>query len=403
MDPLAFRLNNIIKPHTENIMSKAWSEGREARGEMIETNALREAAIQGAAAVGWAQKYGNPNWHTVAGAPHLRRGIGVAFLMQGSGIPNLDMAAASIKMNDDGSFNLMMGATDLGTGSDTVLGQIAAEVLGCTLDALIIRSSDTDVTPFDKGAYASSTTYISGGAVARAAEDVARQIKAVAADMTGIPADEISLRHNFAWLGTPPPPPSSQSPIPNPQGWSANHSLSFRDIAIYATHQQDQHQIMGNASFISPVSPPPFAAQFAEVTVDTETGQTTVDNLLIALDSGTIINPLTAGGQSDGGMHQALGYALTEELVYDEAGRTLNPRFDDYRVFRADESPPMETLFVQTFEPSHPVGVKSVAEIVVNGVAPAVINAIYDATGVMMTRTPVTPERLWRALREAQG
>jgi putative selenate reductase molybdopterin-binding subunit len=316
--------------------------------------------------------------------------------MQGSGIPNLDMAAASIKMNDDGSFNLMIGATDLGTGSDTVLGQIAAEVLGCTLDALIIRSSDTDVTPFDKGAYASSTTYISGGAVARAAEDVARQIKAVAEDMTGVPADDITLRYNYAWLGTP-PPTNPQFPV------TGSHSLSFRDIAIYATHQQNQHQIMGTASFISPVSPPPFGAQFAEVTVDIETGQTTVDNLLIALDSGTIINPLTAGGQSDGGQHQALGYALTEELVYDEAGRTLNPRFDDYRVFRADESPPMETLFVQTFEPSHPVGVKSVAEIVVNGVAPAVINAIYDATGVMMTRTPVTPERLWRALREAKG
>ncbi len=397
MDPLAFRLNNIIKPHTENIMSKAWSEGREAHGEMIETNALREAAIQGAAAVGWAQKYGNPLWHTVSGAPHLRRGIGVAFLMQGSGIPNLDMAAASIKMNDDGSFNLMIGATDLGTGSDTVLGQIAAEVLGCTLDKLIIRSSDTDVTPFDKGAYASSTTYISGGAVARAAEDVARQIKAVAEDMTGIPADDITLRHNYAWLGQP------SAVSFQPSAVSDQQSISFRDIAMYATHKQNQHQIMGNASFISPVSPPPFAAQFAEVTVDTETGQTTVDNLLIALDSGTIINPLTAGGQSDGGMHQALGYALTEELVYDEAGRTLNPRFDDYRVFRADESPPMETLFVQTFEPSHPVGVKSVAEIVVNGVAPAVINAIYDATGVMMTRTPVTPERLWRALREAKG
>jgi putative selenate reductase molybdopterin-binding subunit len=392
MDPLAFRLNNIIKPHTENIMSKAWSEGREAHGEMIETNALREAAIQGAAEVGWAQKYGNPHWHTVPGAPHLRRGIGVAFLMQGSGIPNLDMAAASIKMNDDGSFNLMIGATDLGTGSDTVLGQIAAEGLGCTLDALIIRSSDTDVTPFDKGAYASSTTYISGGAVARAAEDVARQIKAVAEDMTGVPADEISLREGRAWL-------SGAALLSR----ALADSLSFRDIAMYALHKQNQHQIMGHASFISPVSPPPFAAQFAEVTVDTQTGQTTVDNLLIALDSGTIINPLTAGGQSDGGMHQALGYALTEELIYDEAGRTVNPRFDDYRVFRADESPPMETLFIETFEPSHPVGVKSVAEIVVNGVAPAVINAIYDATGVMMTRTPVTPERLWRALRGAKG
>jgi putative selenate reductase molybdopterin-binding subunit len=383
-DPLDFRLKNIIAPHTENIMSKTWSEGREAHGEIIETNALREAAVQGAAAINWYQKYGNPRWHVVPGKPYQRRGIGVAFLMQGSGIPNLDMGAASIKMNDDGSFNLMMGATDLGTGSDTVLGQIAAEVLGCTMDRLIIRSSDTDVTPFDKGAYASSTTYISGGAVARAAEEVAQQIRAVAAEMSGGEAAAFTLKGNRAWH-------------------EDGGSLGFDEIARYALHTQNQHQIMGHASFVSPVSPPPFAAQFAEVTVDLETGQATVDNLLIASDSGQIVNPLTASGQAEGGMHQALGYALTEELIYDEQGRTVNPRFDDYRVFRADESPPMQTLFIETFEPSHPVGVKSVAEIVVNGVAPAVINAIYDATGLMMRQTPVTPERLWRALQiEAQ-
>ncbi len=379
-DPLEFRLKNIIAPQTENIMSKVWSEGREARGEIIETNALRQAAQQGAAAVGWYTKYGNPSWHNVPGQPHLRRGIGVAFLMQGSGIPNLDMAAASIKMNDDGSFNLMMGATDLGTGSDTVLGQIAAEVLGCALDDLIIRSSDTDVTPFDKGAYASSTTYISGGAVARAAEEVARQIKAVAAEMVGGTLDDFALKEGRVWR-------------------TDGLSLTLRDIALHALHTHNQHQIMGHASFVSPVSPPPFAAQFAEVTVDIETGQTVVDNLLIALDSGQIINPLTASGQAEGGMHQALGYALTEELIYDSRGVTLNPRLDDYRVFRADESPPMETIFVETFESSHPVGAKSVAEIVVNGVAPAVINAIYDATGIVAQRTPVTPERLWRLLQ----
>jgi len=380
IDPLKFRLDNIIEPQTENIMSKAWSEGREAHGEVIETCALREAATQGAAAVDWYGKFGNPDWHVVMGQPHLRRGIGVAFLMQGSGIPNLDMAAASIKMNDDGSFNLMMGATDLGTGSDTILGQIAAEVLGCGLDDLIIRSSDTDVTPFDKGAYASSTTYISGGAVARAAEDVARQIKAVAADMAGGEPDDYSLKERRVWRDD-------------------GASLSFREIALFSLHTENQHQIMGHASFVSPVSPPPFAAQFAEVTVDIKTGQTTVDNLLIAMDSGQIINPLTASGQAEGGMHQALGYALTEELVYDDQGRNLNPRFDDYRVFRADETPPMQTLFIETFEPSHPVGAKSVAEIVVNGVTPAVLNAIYDATGTMLKRTPVTPERLWKALR----
>jgi len=381
MDPLEFRLRNIVAPHSENIMSKVWSEGREAHGEMIETNALREAATQGAAAVGWHQKYGHPGWHRVPGAPHLRRGIGVAFLMQGSGIPNLDMGAAAVKMQLDGTFILLVGATDLGTGSDTVLAQIAAEVLGCSLTDLVVSSSDTDFTPFDKGAYASSTTYVSGAAAARAAEDVARQIRAVAADMLGLPPESFVLKNRAALA---------------PDGTG----VTFAEIARFAFHAQNQHQIIGHASFVSPVSPPPFAAQFAEVTVDTETGQTVVDRLLIALDSGVIVNPLTASGQSEGGMHQALGYALSEELLYDDQGRTLNPHFDDYRIFRADETPPLETIFVETFEPSHPMGVKSVAEIVVNGVAPAVINAIYDATGVMMARTPVTPERLWRALSD---
>jgi putative selenate reductase molybdopterin-binding subunit len=381
MDPLEFRLKNIIEPNTENIMSKVWSEGREAKGEMIVTNALREAATQGAAAVGWYQKYGNPEWHTVPGKPHLKRGIGVVFLMQGSGIPNLDMGAATIKMNDDGSFNLMMGATDLGTGSDTVLGQIAAEILGCSLGDLIITSSDTDTTPFDVGAYASSTTYISGGAVARAAEQVAAQIKAVAAEMFGIDSKKLSLHDGAAWT-------------------AKGRSVTFREIAMHALHRHDQHQIMGQGSFISPVSPPPFAAQFAEVTVDTETGQVTTDRLLIAMDSGQIINPLTASGQAEGGMLQALGYGLTEELIYDAEGNTVNPRFDDYRVLRADEAPPMETIFVETFEPSHPVGAKSVAEIVVNGAAPAVLNAVYDATGVMLKQVPITPERMWHALHE---
>ncbi len=381
MDPLAFRLKNIIEPHTENLMSKVWSEGREAHGEMIETMALREAAAQGAAAIGWDEKFGNEAWHTVPGKPHLRRGIGVAFLMQGSGIPNLDMGAASIKMNDDGTFNLLMGATDLGTGSDTVLAQIAAEVLGCTLDRVIVYSSDTDMTPFDVGAYASSTTYVSGGAAARAAEKVAQQIREVAAEMLGESPEAFTLKNNMAYL---------------PDGTS----LTYRDIALYAIHQSNQHQIMGQASFVSPVGPPPFAAQFAEVTVDTETGQVTCDRMLIALDSGQVVNPLTASGQAEGGMLQAVGYGLTEELVYDKEGRTVNPRFDDYRVFRADESPALETIFVETFEPSHPVGVKSVAEIVVNG-APAIINAVYDATGVMIPDTPLTPEKVWRALKQA--
>jgi putative selenate reductase molybdopterin-binding subunit len=156
---------------------------------------------------------------------------------------------------------------------------------------------------------------------------------------------------------------------------------------------------MGMASYVSPSSPPPFAAQFAEVTVDTETGAVTVDKLVMAVDSGVIVNPLTASGQVEGGMAQALGYALCEEMVYDEKGRARERDFGDYHIFRADEMPELETIFVETFEPTHPFGVKAVAEIPMDGVAPAVANAVLDAVGVNVDENPVTPEKVWKALK----
>ncbi|MEJ5199199.1 MAG: molybdopterin cofactor-binding domain-containing protein, partial [Anaerolineae bacterium] len=164
-------------------------------------------------------------------------------------------------------------------------------------------------------------------------------------------------------------------------------------------HHRNQHQIMAVGSWMSPDSPPPFAAQFAEVTVDTETGQVTVDRLAMVLDCGMIVNPATATGQVEGGMTQALGYALCEEMAFDEHGRLINPRFGDYRIFTADEMPEMQVRFIQTYEPTHPFGVKAVAEIPLDGVGPAVANAVYDALGVQITALPLTPERVWRALR----
>ncbi len=150
---------------------------------------------------------------------------------------------------------------------------------------------------------------------------------------------------------------------------------------------------------MSPVSPPPFAAQFAEVTVDTETGQVTVDRLVMAVDSGVVVNPLTASGQVEGGMTQALGYAVCEEMRYDHAGKARERDLSDYHIFRADEMPELETIFVETFEPSHPYGVKAVAEIPMDGVAPAVGNAILDACGADLGEIPATPERVWAALK----
>jgi len=175
-------------------------------------------------------------------------------------------------------------------------------------------------------------------------------------------------------------------------------SVSLAEIARNALHQANQEQIMAVASYMSPVSPPPFAAQFAEVEVDTGTGQVTVKKLVMAVDAGVIVNPLTASGQVEGGMTQALGYAVCEEMRYDEAGKALETDLIDYHIFRANEMPELKTIFIETFEPSHPFGVKAVAEIPMDGVAPAVGNAILDACGAQVDEIPATPERVWRAL-----
>lgn len=385
LDPINFRLKNALRSGEIHPFSKAWSEGREPKPETVYTIGLEECVQQGRMAIDWDQKFGNAGWHSVPGKKHLRKGIGIAMVMQGTAIPYLDMGGASIKMNDDGSFNLLVGATDLGTGSDTVLAQMAAETLGVPLEDMIVYSSDTDMTPFDKGAYASSTTYISGAAVVKAAEIVAERIRARAALMfteedIKIDPDEIILEDRRAIA-------------------PGNQSFSFEEIALNALHQTDQEQIMGVASHMSPVAPPPFAAQFAEVTVDIETGMVTVDKLVMAVDSGVIINPVTASGQIEGGMAQALGYAVSEELVYDALGRPRETDLVDYHIFRADEMPEMTTIFVETYEPSHPFGAKAVAEIPLDGVAPAVGNAILDACGVSLKRIPALPESIWRALQ----
>jgi putative selenate reductase molybdopterin-binding subunit len=389
-DPIEFRLQNAIKAGDEHPFSRAWSEGREPRPEIIRTCGLRECTAVGMRMVDWGRKRGNPAWHEIPGKSWLKRGIGFSAVMQGTAIPYLDMGSAHIKMNDDGSFNLLCGATDLGTGSDTVLAQMAAEILGCGLDDILTYSSDTDFTPFDKGAYASSTTYISGRAVVNAAENAAALIRQVAARMISrmaaspVAEAEVELRDRRAWA---------------PDG----RSVTLAEIAMNSLHHENQHQIMGTGSYVSPDSPPPFAAQFAEVTVDLETGQVTPDRLVMVVDAGRIVNPLTASGQIEGGLAQALGYALTEEMRLDSEGRIREKNFSDYHIYAADEMPAIEVAFVETFEPSHPFGVKAVAEIPMDGVAPAVVNAIADASGIWLKEIPATPERVWAALRDLRS
>lgn len=383
MDPIEFKRANWVKvgdpldiaPHLGERESEEVIESY----PLVTSSGIEECVAQGRRAIGWHRRQ-DPGWKSPSDRPHVRRGIGFAFCMHGTAIPFLDMGGCSIKINDDGSFNVAVGATDLGTGSDTVLAQIAAEVLGVPLEDIVMYSSDTDMTPFDVGAYASSTTYISGTSVQKAADEVRRQIKERAARMLGVEHPcSIELRDRRAWAAD-------------------GRSVSLEEVALNSLHTEDQTQIAAYASFVSPDSPPPFAAQFAEVEVDVDTGQVTVIKLVMAVDCGVAINPITASGQVEGGMIQALGYGHTEEMVFDEAGRMLNPRFGPYLIYRADDVPETEVYLVQTLEESGPFGAKAVAEIPKDGVAPAVRNAILDATGVGINQIPFTPERVWRAL-----
>lgn len=386
LDPLEFRLKNALRSEELQPFSTSWSEGREPRPEVVHTVGLEKCARLGSKAIDWEKKYSNSDWHMVPGKPYLRKGIGVAMVMQGTAIPYLDMGGASIKMNEDGSFNLLIGATDLGTGSDTILGQMVGEVLGVPVEDIIVYSSDTDFTPFDKGAYASSTTYISGTAVTKAAQIVADRIKLRAASMLStkelpVSTEDIILRNRNAIC-------------------SDGRRITLQEIGLDSLHHNNQEQIMGTASYVAPSSPPPFAAQFAEITVDIETGKLIVDKLVMAVDAGKIINPITASGQIEGGMVQALGYAVCEEMVYDSKGQAREKDLVDYHIFRADEIPDLKTIFVETYEPTHPFGAKAVAEIPMDGVAPAVGNAIMDACGADLHQNPATPERILKAIKE---
>jgi putative selenate reductase molybdopterin-binding subunit len=380
LDVVAFKRANWLKLGEPMYLSKALGEGREGVEQRLESSGLEQCVAVGLEATDfYTKREANRDQ-----SGRFRHGIGIAVVMHGSGIAGLDMAAATLKMNDDGSFNLLVGATDLGTGSDTILAQMAAEVLGTPVDDLIVYSSDTDFTPFDKGAYASSTTYVSGGAVRKAALKIRDQIRNHAAMMMNIDQpDQLILRGRE---------------VVAPDG----RSVTLAEVALSSLHQQDQHQIMTTASHMSYESPPPTAAQFVEVGVDTETGDVTVERLLMVVDCGRVINPLTAAGQVEGGMAQALGFALYEDMIFDQEGRLVNPRFGPYHVLKADEMPVMDVIFVQTDEPSGPFGAKSVAEISIDGVAPALVSAIHNATGVWIRELPATPKRVWRALNQTK-
>jgi len=379
VDVVEFKRKNWIEVGETMHLSEKLGEGRAGVRQSLTSSGLSQCVDIGLKATDFYRK--REFFKKQSGT--IRQGIGMAVVMHGSGVANVDMASAIIKMNDDGSFNLLTGASDLGTGADTILSQIAAETLDVSLDDIIVHSGDTDFTPFDKGAYASSTTYISGQAVRKAALDVRSQILEHAAFMLG--------------EGDPSTLECSGKQVVAGNG----RKLTFEQIALNCLHQENQHQIMAAASHTSPLSPPPTAAQFAEIHLNMETGAITVDRLLMVVDCGRVINPITAAGQVEGGMAQGLGFALSEEMLFSPEGQPLNPGLAKYRIPRASEMPVMDVIFVQTDESSGPFGAKSVAEISIDGVAPAMASAIHNATGVWMREVPYTKERVVTALNRS--
>jgi putative selenate reductase molybdopterin-binding subunit len=378
VDVVEFKRKNWIKLGEPMHLATKLGEGKEGYEQSMATTAIDECVRVGIKATDYyakREKYKNQT------GP-VRKGIGFSIMMHGSGIAGLDMGGATLKMNDDGSFNLMVGATDIGTGSDTILAQIAAEQLGISVDDIIVYSSDTDFTPFDKGAYASSTTYISGGAVLKSAQNTRRQVLEHAAKMLKVDDPE-TLTIIDGHIIAP-----------------DENSVTMREVALSSLHQLDQHQIMATESHMSYVSPPPTAAQFCEVEVNTETGELKIERVLMIVDCGRVINPLTAAGQVEGGNAQALGFTLSEDTYYDKKGRVINDRLSSYKMVPMNEMPPLDVIFIQTDEPTGPYGAKSVAEIATDGVAPATVSAVHNATGVWYQQLPLTQERLLAGLKK---
>ena len=367
IDPIELRLKNIFKVGDDIPIAKILGEGREGFPMVLYSTEVAACLKQGRELSGWDKLRAEKQ------TGRFRRGIGVAAAGQGSGIPGIDMGSAFIKMNEDASFNLQVGATDIGTGSDTALAQIAAEVLGVPVNKIIVYSSDTDMTPFDTGAYASSTTYISGSAVKKAAENCKTMI---------LEQGRLLLNNDKAEI----------------EGTSVvggdGKQVSFEDICIKSFYTDEQKQIMGTASHMSYDSPPPFNATFAEVEVDTLTGTVRVIKIVSVTDAGQIINPKMAEGQIEGGIPQALGMTLSEFMPFDEKGRPINLDFNSYHIYTAKDMPELVVRFAESHEPTGPYGAKAVAEIPINAPAPAVTNAVYHAVGVRIKHLPIRPEIL---------
>ncbi len=373
IDPVEFRRMNMIKEGETSKIFEVMGEGTEGTAMIIESCKLDECLDWTIKNLDWKNKYPR----TVVDENRVR-GVGFALAMQGSGIPYIDMASAIIKLNDDGFFNLLVGATDLGTGSDTILGQIAAETLGVPSDKVIVYSSDTDLTPFDTGAYASSTTYVSGHGVRIAAERMREAI-----------IDKANRFFNV-----------DNATFDGEKIIAGNETVSLAQFSTTLFYSEQQEQLVAHGSYVGTKSPPPYMVGACEVEVDKRTGRIKVIDYYAAVDCGTPINPNLVRIQVEGGLLQGIGMALYEEVKVTENGRLFNDSFLRYKVPTRMEVGPMHVEIVDSYEPSGPFGAKSVAEIGIDTPPAAIANAIYNATGVRIRTLPITSEHLWREMNK---
>lgn len=361
MDPVEIRLKNMVR---EGDVMPAYY------GETAKSCALDRCLERTAELIGWKDKY--PYKDMGNGKV---RSVGIAMAMQGSGISGVDVGSATIKMNDDGFYTLMIAAADMGTGCDTILAQMAAECLDCPVENIEVLGADTDSSPYDSGSYASSTTYVTGKAVEKACQKLIARILEIASGMLDAPVEELEFASDrVEW----PKARKSVSLID-----IGTKSMCGNGCALEATESNS-----------SPTSPPPFMAGAVEIELDKETGHVEILDYKAVVDCGTVVNPNLARVQTEGGLVQGIGMTLYENIQYNDKGTMLNNSFMQYKIPSRRDMGNIQVEFESSFEPTGPFGAKSIGEIVINTPAPALAHAIANATGIWFKELPITSEQI---------
>ena len=368
-DPVALREKNMVK---EGQVMPAYY------GEQLKSCALDRCMARAKEMIGWDQKF--PRVDMGNGKV---RGVGVAMAMQGSSISNVDVGSVELRLNDDGFYTLMIGASDMGTGCDTILAQIAAECLDCPMDQIVVHGTDTDVSPYDSGSYASSTTYLTGMAVVRACEDMKKKIISKGAEYLGCEEENVDFDGQKVYQL-------------NEKG-----EISLSDIGNRVMCNNED-MLSAGATHSSPVSPPPFMVGMAEVEVDKETGQVELVDYVAVVDCGTPINPNLARVQTEGGIAQGIGMALYEDITYDSKGKLAENSFMQYKIPTRLDVGKIRVEFESSYEPTGPFGAKSIGEIVINTPSPAIAHAVDNAVGVRIRELPITAERVYFGMIEQE-